>query len=103
MKKLNLTNMNEQNNGKPTATNRSQRQPKNLLPGVPTPQETLLKMEEIGFLKIGDIVLINYDEKVYDQLNLAAALRNEVQGVEMDIDHILDRANPNENLRAKIT
>jgi len=34
---------------------------------------------------------------------LAAALRNEVQGVEMDIDHILDRANANENLRAKIT
>jgi hypothetical protein len=34
---------------------------------------------------------------------LAAALRNEVAGVELDIDHILDRANPNENLRAKIT
>jgi hypothetical protein len=47
--------------------------------------------------------LINFDEKVYDQLNLAAALRNEVAGVEMDIDHILDRANANENLRAKIT
>jgi hypothetical protein len=47
--------------------------------------------------------LLNFDEKVYDQLNLAAALRNEVAGVEMDIDHILDRANANENLRAKIT
>jgi hypothetical protein len=60
-------------------------------------------MEELGFLKLGDIILINYDEKVYDQMNLAAALRNEIQGVEMDIDHILDRENPNEKLKAKIT
>jgi hypothetical protein len=73
------------------------------MPGVYTPQEILAKKEEIGFLKIGDIILINYDEKVYDQLNLAAALRNEIPGVELDIDHILERANANENLRAKIT
>jgi hypothetical protein len=73
------------------------------LPGVQTISQILKQKDEIGFLRIGDIVLLNYDEKVYDQLNLAAALRNEVAGVEMDIDHILDRANPNENLRAKIT
>ena len=36
------------------------------MPGVYTPQEILAKKEEIGFLKIGDIILINYDEKVYD-------------------------------------
>jgi hypothetical protein len=32
-----------------------------------------------------------------------AALKNEIKGVEMDIDHILDRANANDNLKARIT
>ncbi len=36
-------------------------------------------------------------------MNLAAAFRNEIPGVELDIDHILDRANANDILRAKIT
>ncbi len=57
----------------------------------------------MGYLRIGDIVCLIYDERVYDQLNLMAALKNEIKGVELDIDHILDRANANDNLKARIT
>ena len=62
-----------------------------------------MKQEELGFLRIGDIICLIYDEKVYDQLNLIATLKNEIKGVEIDIDHLLDRANANDNLKARIT
>lgn len=63
----------------------------------------MLKQEELGFLRIGDIICLIYDERVYDQLNLIGALKNEIKGAEIDIDHLLDRANDNDNLRARIT
>lgn len=62
-----------------------------------------MKQEELGFLRIGDIICLIYDEKVYDQLNLIATLKAEIKGVEIDIDHLLDRANANDNLKARIT
>jgi hypothetical protein len=34
---------------------------------------------------------------------LIGALKNEIKGAEIDIDHLLDRANDNDNLRARIT
>jgi len=61
------------------------------------------KQEEVGFLRIGDIVCLIFDERVYDNLNLIATLKNEIKGAEIDIDHLLDRANDNDNLRARIT
>ncbi len=54
-----------------------------------------------GFLRVGDIVMLYYDEKVYDEL--AGGNGGELEDPDMSDDVAREKAAKSDNLKARIT